>query len=65
MKQSSSDKRGLTVVSFPDLFAGIHLLTAHSKTCERMLRHRAVYGDNCRVVCILHTTWSSQRAGHP
>jgi len=34
----------------PDLFAGNHLLTAHAKTCERMLRHRAVYGDNCGVV---------------
>ena len=36
--------------SYPDLFAGNHLLTAHAKTCERMLRHRAVYGDNCGVV---------------
>jgi len=25
--------------SCPDLFAGNHLLTAHAKTCERMLRH--------------------------
>jgi len=65
MKQSSLDKRGLTVVSCPDLFAGNHLLTAHAKTCERMLRHRAVYGNNCRVVCILHTTWCSQRVVHP
>jgi len=38
------DKQGLTVVSCPDLFAGIHLLTAHAKTCERMLRHRAPLG---------------------
>jgi len=36
--------------SCPDLFAGNHLLTVHAKTCERMLRHRAVYGDNCGVV---------------
>jgi len=36
--------------SCPELFAGNHLLTAHAKTCERMLRHRAVYGDNCGVV---------------
>jgi len=42
----------LAVVSCPDLFAGNHLLTTHTKTCERMLRHRAVYGENCRVVCI-------------
>jgi len=35
--------------SCPDLFAGNHLLTAHAKTCEGMLRHRAVYGDNCGV----------------
>jgi len=34
----------------PDLFAGNHLLAAHAKTCERMLRHKAVYGDNCGVV---------------
>ena len=36
--------------SCPELFAGNHLLTAHAKTCERMLCHRAVYGDNCGVV---------------
>jgi len=36
-----------------DLFAGSHLLTTHAKTCERMLRHRAVYGDNCGVVWVL------------
>jgi len=59
------DKRGLTVVSFPDLFAGSHLLTARAKTCERMLRHRAVYGDNCGVVWTLRTTWCSRRAAHP
>jgi len=49
-KQSSSDERGLTVVSCPGLFAGNHLLTAHAKNCERMLRRRVVYGDNCGVV---------------
>jgi len=36
--------------SCPDLFTGNHLLTAHAKTYKRMLRHRAVYGDNCGVV---------------
>jgi len=35
--------------SCPDLFA----VTAHAKSCERMLRHRAVYGDNCGVVRVL------------
>jgi len=33
-KQSSSDKRGLPIVSCPDLFTGNHLLTMHAKTCE-------------------------------
>jgi len=28
--------------SCPDLFAGNHLFPAHAKTCERMIRHRAV-----------------------
>jgi len=55
-KQSSSDK-GLTVVSCPDLFASNHLLTTHAKTCERMLHHRAVYGDNCLVECKFRTMW--------
>jgi len=50
---------------YPDLFAGNHLLTAHAKTCEWILRHRAVYGDNCGVVWVLHTSWCSQRAAHP
>jgi len=36
-----------------DLFAGNHLLTTHTKTCERMSRRRAVYGDNCGVVWVL------------
>jgi len=36
--------------SYLDLFAGNHLLTAHAKICERMLRHRAVYGGNCGMV---------------
>jgi len=36
--------------SCPDLFADNHLLTAHAKSCERMLRHRGLYGDNCGVV---------------
>jgi len=43
---SWSEKYG----SCPDLFAGNHLLTAHAKTCEQMLHHRAVNGDNCGVV---------------
>jgi len=30
-----------------------------------MLRHRAVYGDNYGVLCILRTAWSGQRAAHP
>jgi len=51
--------------SCPDLFAGNHLLTAHAKTCARMLRHRAVYGDECEVVWVLRTTWCSRRAAHP
>jgi len=41
MKQSSSNKLGLTVVSCPDLFVRIHLLTVHAKTYERMLHHWA------------------------
>jgi len=49
----------------PDLFAGNYLLIAHTKTCEQMLRHRAVYGDNCGVVWVLRTTWCSRRAAHP
>ena len=61
-KQSSLDKRGLTVVSCPDLFAGNHLLTMHAKTCERMLSYRVVYGNNCGVVWILCTTWCSPKA---
>jgi len=65
MKQSSSDKQGLTVASCPDLFAGNHLLTVHAKTCEGMLRHRAVYGDNCGVIWTLCTTWCSRRDLHP
>ena len=64
-KQSSLYKQRLTAVSCPDLFAGIHLLTAHANTCERMLCHRVDYGDNYGVVCILRTTWSSQKAAHP
>jgi len=36
--------------SCPDLLTGNHLLTAHAKTCERMLHHKEVYGDNCGVV---------------
>ena len=48
--------------SYPDLFTGNHLLTTHKKTCERMLRHGAVYGDNCRVVWVLRTTWCSWKA---
>jgi len=64
-KPSSWDKRGLTVVSCPDLFVGKHLLTTHARTCEWMLHHRAVHGDNCRVVCVLRTTWCSRRAAHP
>jgi len=51
--------------SCPDLFTGNHLLTAHAKTCERMLRHRAVYGDNCGEVWVLRTAWCSRRAVHP
>jgi len=35
------------------------------KTCERMLRHRAVYGDNCGVVWVLRITWCSQKPAHP
>jgi len=60
-----SNKLSLTVVSYPDLFAGNHVLTAHAKTCVRMLRRRAVDGDNCGVVSILRTTWCSQKAAHP
>jgi len=30
-----------------------------------MLRHRAVYGDNYGVVCVLPTTCCSRRAAHP
>jgi len=33
-----------------------------SKTCERMLHHRAVYWDDYAGVCILRTIWYSQRA---
>jgi len=36
--------------SCPDLLAGNHVLTAHAKICELMLRHRAVCWDNCGVV---------------
>jgi len=39
--------------------------TAHAKTCEQVLRHRAVYGDSCGVVWILHTAWYSRKAAHP
>jgi len=51
--------------NFPDFFAGNHLLTAHAKTCEEMLRHRAVYVESCGVVWVLRTTWYNRRAAHP
>jgi len=31
-------------------FGPKNTVTAHAKTCERMLRHRAVYGGNCGMV---------------
>jgi len=30
-----------------------------------MLRHRALYGDNCGVLWVLRTTWCSRNAAHP
>jgi len=48
-----------------DLFSGYHWLTAHAKTCERLLRCRVVCGDNCGVVWVSCTTWCSLRAAHP
>jgi len=53
-----------TVIAL-NLFAGDHLLTALAKTCEWMLHHRVVYGDNCGVVWVLPTTCCSQKAAHP
>ena len=47
------------------MFAGNHLFTTHARTCERMLRHGAVYRDNCGVVWVLRTTWCSRRAVYP
>jgi len=53
------------LVVSPDVFAGNHLLTTHAKTYERMLQHRALYGDNCGVVWVLRTTWCSRMAAYP
>jgi len=65
LKDFKSALRSEKYGSCPDLFAGNHLLTAHAKTCEQMLCRRAVYGDNCGVVWVLHTIWCSRRAAHP
>jgi len=51
--------------SCPDLFSGNHLPTVNAKTCEQMLHHRAVYGDNCGAVWVLRTTGCGRRAVHP
>jgi len=34
------------------------------KTLERVLCHRLVYWDDCKVIWILRTTWCSRRAAH-
>jgi len=44
--------------TYPDLFAGNHLLYAQKPVSE-MLRHRAVYWDDCTAVWIVCTTWFS------
>jgi len=52
---NSVETWGTKIIKTTDLFAGNHLLTA--KTWERMLRHRPVYWNSCRVVWILRTAW--------